>query len=228
MSVLRASLFVLAVYGLPSASFGGTVRYDLPELLGEHRYDGTTYTGGFAQVDTPYGFYTVQQARLVIAGSVQVGKARGDGIIREPLEFDLEPFVQAGASFKRTYVLGVTPTIGQFTIDEIHASPFVPETTPLPNPDGYPPISFTVGLGLTLSFSTNIPPKIHPNSPYYDATDGVIVYVPIIANVTTAYIEFSGPGVVPEPSTRTFLLLGCMFCRACKDWRNHRLTSRCS
>ena len=212
MSSQRVSLFLLAFCSMPIVSFGGTLRYDLPELLGEHSYDGTTYLGGLAHVDTSFGFGTVQQARLVISGSVQPGKARGDGVIREALEFELEPFVQAVASFRGASVqLPVTPTIGSFTIDEIYPNPFVPKTTPLPNPGGYPPISFSVGLGLNFTISTNIPPNIDPGSPFNDATDGIIIDEPIIANITTAYIEFQGAAIVPEPSSVTIAIAACMF-----------------
>jgi hypothetical protein len=209
MSFSRHIFFILAVLSLSRSTLAGAIRYELPELLGEHRYDGTTHIGGFAHVDTPFGFYAADQARLVIVGSVQPGRARGDGVIREALEFDLEPFVQAGASFKDTYLIGTTPTIGAFSFDELYYAPFAPETTPLPNPNGYPPISFTVGLGLSLSFSTKIPPKVDPNSPYFDATDGIIVDEPIIANVVQAYVILSGRTIVPEPSS-TLVALSAM------------------
>jgi len=225
MTASRLGLFLLVLPFLARAAFGGTVRYDLPELLGEHRYDGVTQTGGFSHVDTPFGFYAVEQARLVIAGTVLAGKARGDGIIREPLEFDLEPFVQTGASFKSTIAIGQTPTVGLFSFDELYHYPFVPKTTPLPSPAGYPPVSFSVGLGISLSFSTTIPPTIDPNSPYDEATDGVIVDVPIIANVTTAYIELTGAGIVPEPSAWVLATLGSIVCLACTASRPYNRQS---
>jgi hypothetical protein len=211
MRYSRFILLLIAVHVfLAGAAYGGSIRYNLPELLGEHRYDGTTHIGGSAHINTPFGFYTVQQARLVIEGSVQPGKARGDGIIREALQFDLEPFVSIGASFKLWYEFPATPTIDSFSLDELHHYPFVPDTTPLPNPAGYPPISFSIGLVITLSFSTDIPPKIDLDSPFYDATDGIIVDLPIIANVTNAYAILSGPEIVPEPPAGFFAVIGCM------------------
>ncbi len=201
----------LAVCLFAGVAYGGTLRYDLPELLGEQRFDGTRQFGNSAQVDTPFSLYAVEQARLVIEGSVSPGKAHGDGVIRLPLDFDLMPFVQAGASFQRSLLFPATPTVGPFSFDEIYPFPFVPETTPLPNPGGYPPILLTVGLGISLSFTTNFPPKIDPASPFYDAMDGVIVDVPIVANVTTAYIELSGASIVPEPPTASLALASC-FC----------------
>lgn len=206
----RFGLFLLLAHFLSGAAYCGTIRYNLPELLGEHRFDGTTQFGGIAQIDTPFGFYSVEQARLVIEGSVQPGKARGDGIMREPIVFDLEPFAQSAASFKRMYVISATPTIGSFSFDEIYNYPFVPETTPLPNPNGYPPITFSVGLGLSLSFSTRIPSEIGLGPPFLDAMEGIIVDVPIIADISEAYVEFSGASIVPEPSMTVLALASCL------------------
>jgi hypothetical protein len=78
--------FALAVCQFAGVAYGSTLRYDLPELLGEQRFDGTRQFGNSSQVDTPFGFYTVEQARLVIEGSVVPGKAHGDGVIRQPLD----------------------------------------------------------------------------------------------------------------------------------------------
>lgn len=74
-------------------AWASTIRYELPQLIGEHRFDGNTeyHFGQIAHVDTPFGFYSVAEARLVVEGSVTAGKAHGDGIIRQALEFALEP-----------------------------------------------------------------------------------------------------------------------------------------
>lgn len=209
---------------LGSAALGGTIRYDLPELLGEHRYDGTTgsFLYAYAHFDVPFNVYSLQQARLVIEGSVQPGKARGDGIIRQALEFDLDPSVTVTASFETIFLLWAAPTTSSFRIDEIYPYPFVPNTTPMPNPAGYPPRSYSIGLSPAMSLSTNLPPIIDPVSDFYNAFDGVIVDVPIIANVTTAYIELSGPAIVPEPSTAVMALLGLLLFPFRGVWRREK------
>lgn len=182
-------------------AWASTIRYELPQLIGEHRFDGNTeyHFGQIAHVDTPFGFYSVAEARLVVEGSVTAGKAHGDGIIRQALEFALEPSVSALPSFVHSLTFSTKATIGEFRIGETYAHPFAPETIPLPNPDGYPPLSFDVRFAVGPSFVTNYPPAIEPRPELLRTMDGIIVDVPIVANVTTAYIVMEGPGVVPEP-----------------------------
>lgn len=202
-------VILLIVTLAPSLTLAGTVRYELPTLLGEHRSTGTSFSDRFAEIATPFGFYAVEQARIVMVGSVQSGRARGDGVVREATDFELKPFARPTASFVRTIEFTSVPTSSLFRFDEIYSNPFVPETTPLPNPDGYPPVTFSVGFWLGLSISTEWPAKIHPtNEPDLNLT-GVIIDEPIIANVTTAYVELSGVGIVPEPTAGALVLAGC-------------------
>jgi len=189
-------------------AFGGTIRYELPTLLGQHVYDGDPfYLGRFAFVDTPFGFYSADQARLVVVGTVTSGRAHGDGILREAIDFDLIPSVGATPSFARLINFPGAVTVDSFRIDDIYPNPFHPEITPLPNPDGYPPMSFNVRFGVGPSLSTQYPPAIAPIPGVPFVTTGTIIDVPIMANVTEAYIILEG-AQVPEPATWMLVLAG--------------------
>jgi len=215
-------LFALAFAVLSDSTYGGTIKYELPELLGQHHYDGSEQTpfGRVAHVNTSFGFYSIAEAKVVVEGSVTSGTAHGDGILREPLEFVLEPSVSAHPSFARSISFSTEPVIGAFRIEEVYSDPFWPEITPLPNPAGYPPVSFYVPFFVGLNeFSTDFPPRLKPAKPgeLIFATDGMIVDEPIVANVTTAYILLSGPDIVPEPASGAIfvsvLVAGIFACR---------------
>jgi hypothetical protein len=206
---LRLTTF-FAVLVTSNVSFGGSFRYELPELLGEKQFDGTHRIGSVAHIDTPFGFYDVSQARLVVEYMVTAGRARGDGMLREPTEFVLKPFVVPHPSFSNTFDLAFEPTIGTLRLDQTYAHPFAPNMTPLPNPDGYPPQSFSVTMLMSLSFLTEFPAAISPSDEFLDATDGIIVDVPIVVNVTRAYIIMEGPDVVPEPIGYLQLIVGAV------------------
>jgi hypothetical protein len=215
--MFRLRLFLAAVSGpfvLLSAAAGGTVRYDLPVLLGEHVFDGSDSDpfGPVSYVDTPFGFYSVSRARLVVEGFVTPGRAHGDGVLRQDIEFELLPDVGALPSFARNVTFSIESTIGSFQIEEVYPDPFVPEVTPLPNPDGYPPISFYVRFSVGPSWETEIPPLLEPVEPgdFFLWTDGIIVDEPITAHVTQAYILFEGPGVVPEPTSAVMIAIGLL------------------
>jgi hypothetical protein len=206
MVLLRVATFLSATVVVTSAGLAGTVRYELPELLGQHLCHGELFIAGLSNIHTPYNFSAIEQARIVVQGDVQAGLALGDGIIRAAEVFELKPGIGVTASFKHSAALGVDDLAGAFSLNETYAYPFVPETTPLPNLDGYPPVSFTVGLGLGPSLSTQFPPKIDPSPQYFQATDGVIVDQPIVAFVSVAFVELSGAEVVPEPSGMALVL----------------------
>jgi PEP-CTERM motif len=221
--VIAAGLFLL----LPSLpAVAGSVRYDLPELLGNHVWDGSDVfdLGQIAHVDTPYGFYSVRQARLVVEGFATLGRAHGDGVLRQDVEFELLPVVNAYPSFAQIIYLPTGPTIGAFDIDYVYPNPFVPEVTPLPNPDGYPPVSFQVLFSLGPRLETEIPPLLEPVDPgELDLwVRGVVLDDPIVANVTEAYIILEGPGVVPEPTSIVLAGIGLILV----GWRRHRSCRR--
>jgi hypothetical protein len=202
--LFRVLVIAIALPAWASAVSAGTVRYDFPELLGDRRFDGSLVGySPVAYVDTPFTFYSVTEARLVVEGTVSTGRARGDGVIRENVEFDLLPSVTVQPSFSHTATIQTQPTPESFRLEQIYPNPFAPETTPLPNPDGYPSISFSVRVYVGLPLINNFPPLIVPPEPgeLVLATDGIVVDVPIIAQITDAYIVLSGPGVVPEPSS---------------------------
>lgn len=194
-----------------SAALGGAVRYELPELLGEHRFDGSEdyLILRSDHVDTPFGYYTVERARLVVEGNVTSGRAHGDGIIREALDFELKPSVSAAPSFDGLLRIFGESMVGEFHIDQVYPNPFLPSTTPLPGPGGYPPISFYVTVSVSPAFLTDCPPLIEPDLPPHLLWPyGIIVDTPIVANITEAYIIMEGQGVVPEPSAWMLILAG--------------------
>ncbi len=89
--------FLLLLVMLVSApSLGGTIRYELPEFLGEHLYDAETAANPFSglarsTVNTPFGMYEVKLATIVLEGWWMPGRAHGDGINLEATSFDLLP-----------------------------------------------------------------------------------------------------------------------------------------
>ncbi len=191
-----ASIFLLLA---TSTAYAGSVRYELSSLLGEHTYTGDlAFFNAASQVDTPFGFYAVEEATLVIEGSVSQGIAHGDGVIREDITFDLFPSVSVRPTFDLSIDTSTDPTPATFRFETTYSYPFVPDTTPLPNHDGYPPVSFAVYLSVGPSFGTQFPPLLGP--PDDILSPGIIVDVPIIAQITTAYIVLSGANIIPEPS----------------------------
>lgn len=128
------------------------------------------------------------------------GQARGDGIALEATTFELIPVVSARPTFSSTqFVSNATPET--FRLETIYPDPFVPETTPLPNPDGYPPLSFQVYLSVGPSLSTAYPARVDGYEGVVFVMDSIVVDVPIIAHIDQAYILLSGPAIVPEPAS---------------------------
>lgn len=198
----RLAMAIGLALALGGPACGGTIRYELSNLLGEHRYDGEdSLWSAIQQIDTPFGFYGVKEARLVIEGTVLPGMGRGDGVLREPTSFVLPPSVGVRPSFETSSYTDNEPTSEMFRIEKVYADPFVPETTPLPNPDGYPPVSFSVSLSVGPIFAPPYPPWIDPNGGHLFNWEGVIIDEPIVATIHQAYILLSGPAVVPEPGS---------------------------
>ncbi len=174
-----ASIFVLLA---SSAAHGGSIRYELPSLLGEHVYDGSLTLWNAAQVvDTPFDFYAAEEATLVVEGRVSQGVAHGDGVVRDSTTFDLLPSVSARPSFDHSIEISTEPTPAIFRFETTYSYPFVPETTPLPNPGGYPPVSFTVYLSVGPTFGT-----IYFDPSTGTQSTGIIVDVPIVAQIESA------------------------------------------
>jgi len=200
-----AICFVVAVACGPAQ--GGSIRYDLPNLLGQHVYDGSfNLFDAVQRIDTPFGFYDVEEAKLVVEGRVSSGQARGDGIIREATEFELLPRVGVRPSFANSIEIQTEPTPESFRIETLYPNPFVPDTTPLPNPDGSQPVSFSVFLSVTPAFANQFPPLlIEPPADTLTPENGIVVDVPIVAEIEQAYIVLSWAKIVPEPGSMALL-----------------------
>lgn len=76
MRFLYVALLLLAA----SPAAAGTLRYDLTNLLGEHIFDGNpSLLGSAHQIDTPFTFYQVDEAKLVVKGGCRPAKPAGTG-----------------------------------------------------------------------------------------------------------------------------------------------------
>jgi hypothetical protein len=192
-----------------SAAWAGAIRYELPELIGNYVFDDGDPQSWRTSIPitTPFGYFSAAQATLVIKGTTTAGRAHGDGVIREAVPFELDPAIRSAPSFARSIQFSTQTTIGPFLINEVYANPFVPDTTPLPNPDGYPPQTFSVSILIGPSFDTHYPALIQPGLELFGA-NGTVIDVPITANVSEAYITFEGQGIAPEPSALTLVFLG--------------------
>lgn len=189
---------------------GGSIRYELTELLGEHVYDGSSWTSVVQWIQTPFGYTWpgIDESRIVIEGRVTTGQAHGNGVFLENKSFHVLPLVSAGgATFNHTIAL--TPitafTPETFRIEVINTDPFRHETPPLPNPSGNPPLSFQVALSVGAAPANlfHEPRRLDPIllTPNGDLGNAYVYDVPIVATIETAYVILTGPGVtVPEPS----------------------------
>ncbi|MCO6045054.1 hypothetical protein NG895_14180 [Aeoliella sp. ICT_H6.2] len=200
----HAAMKWILVFALSLASStvsAGSIRYELPALLGQHTYT-VEPAGTFVSehVYTPYNSYQVDQARLVVEGHVSAGLAHGDGIWRENTSFELLPSVGVFTSFENQINILDEPTPEDFRIETVWEDPFWPEVTPLPNPGGDPPQSFSVYLRVGPVFGTAYPPLLDPPDGFVLSTSGIVIDTPIVAHIDTAYIVLSGASIVPEPS----------------------------
>jgi hypothetical protein len=185
---------------LNSEGICGTIRYELTGLLGEHMFEGLPYLfSANAHVNTPFGFYTVAEARVVVEGTASAGKAHGDGVVREAQEFILQPRVGIWPSFPRTIDLDIGATTEQIRFDKTYSYPFAPEVTPQPRVDGYPPLSFDVALSIFPSIDTKYPAFLEPQTDHTTFYPGIVFDEPIVANIERAYVLLAGPSIVPEP-----------------------------
>lgn len=210
------ALFLLLFMPAWESASAGSVRLELPELLGELRFDGTEspFGGGpnskSTSVYSPIRHvYAVSEARLILEGEVMVGAARGDGVVRESRAFDLLPAVKVDISTTRggSTSLLAEPTPDDFRIEKVSFSPFIPLVIPLPGPGSTPfdpgPIKYKVFLG---AHTSNLPPRV-TNDPVI-FPDGIVVEEPITARITRAYVVFSGSQIVPEPSGVAIFVIG--------------------
>jgi hypothetical protein len=196
----------------------GTLRVDLPELLGDYEYDGGRESGNRRTVtlNMPFRVYSISEARIVIAGTTTPGKGRGDGVLREASAFDLLP--SGSPSFHPQLnvrdLFAVKMDVGDFIVDRTLVTPLHPAVTPLPCLCETPPIYITAGMSLGLNeLITNFPPWIGDRIPghLYRASDGIVYETPIRAQVTEAYLVLTGRGVVPEPRTAWLLTVILVF-----------------
>jgi len=190
----------------------GTIRYELPSLLGEYQYTGQSslLPNKIANVDTTLEASQVTSARLLIEGSITTGTARGDGIVFEETEFELLPNVFAFTSFQTTFFFQSEPTSETFIIEQFYNDPFRPDFPSMPNPeaDNSSPVSFQVTVSISISSATDFPqPKESQPDFLVPWHSGIVVVEPITADIDSASIILEGPTIVPEPHN-LFLCLG--------------------
>jgi len=208
-----AVLFALAIaLSMDSSRLqAGTFRYELPELLGELRYDIEKTSLVDVSIATPFGLTGVSKATFIIEGSITRGKARGDGVIFEATEFELEPAFAVGYEFPNSG-FGTLPLLqpSSFRIVETFNGPFY-SVTPLPGPGvSTPPFSFSVTASVGPAITTMYPDRIDSQTDPIDLPVGFVVETPIIANVTEAYVVLEGSSVIPEPNSCTLVALGIL------------------
>lgn len=202
-----SGFFALGLLACGNA-FGGSIRYDLTSLLGEYRYDesGSRYVDGVVSFEAPFNRYSVLEARLVLEGRVPLGRARGDGILREATSFDLSPSIATLTSVGSTLEFSFQSVLEEFRLERVYPDPFVPSLIPLPNPlqkpSDVPPVTFEVQVSVMPAFGTMYPPLFAPPERFgpVNTVDGIIIDTPLIAEITSAYIILSGPNIVPEPN----------------------------
>jgi hypothetical protein len=228
-SFSRIVFAMLVLFSGATTASAGSVRIELPDLVGDYNFVPTSdwLNQGFdasrsVVIPTQYGFYSISTAIVVVEGTVAAGRAHGDGVLREATEFDLIPSVRASLNaFRSVDYLVTDPFLGAFHIEKAYEAPYVPEITPLPNPDGYPPIEIRVGAHVGLNdFYTNFPPYIGTPPDGLYIRDGLIVDQPIAGRITSAYLILNGPDIVPEPPAMILLIGGAML--ACANSRRSR------
>jgi len=185
---------------MSASANAGSQRIELPELLGEYHFDGGDSSRKFVHLDTLYGVLGVSRARVVLTGTLHPGKAHGDGVILAATDFELPgrtsaTFVTPGGGF----VGFGLPAEGPFVVDETFLGPFY-NVIPLPCPcGGQPEFDPLISFEIRPSLLTQYPPALESAPVPRFETDGMIVDVPIVANVSEAYLLVSGVGVAPEP-----------------------------
>lgn len=220
----QAPLFMLMAALACSSASGGSVRYELTDLLGEHVYDGVKRPLSIHEIDAPFGMHEVKEAQLVVAGRVSPGRARGDGVLRQAESFELLPDVGVPTTLRGAvggYAVGPPQaTPGVFRLEYRYLNPFVPEVTPLPNPDGYQ-FLHSVGVGVGPSHATDLPRRLDAIicDPSVSLEDcllidwpdvGVIIEQPIVAHIDRAFIVLSGPTIIPEPCSLSLAILSLL------------------
>jgi|GEM_PF-3600766 len=206
LSKLLSAIAVVLLTLASGVAYGGSIRYDLPNLLGQHVYDGSLpLFNAEQQIDTPFHFNVVEEAKLVVVGRVLHGQAHGDGVIREGTSFELLPSVSVYPNFAQSIGFPTETTPETFRFKTTYPNPFVPDPLPLPGPDNSPPVSFLVYLLVRPSPETNFPQRLDPPDDTLTLTNGSVVDVPIVAEIEQAYIVLSGASIVPEPGSLAML-----------------------
>ena len=205
---------VASLFGLsPAASMAGTVRYDLPELLGRYEYglQDDPLRRRSVRVDTPFELSGASSIKLVLEGTVKPGVAMGDGISYEPTRVVLEPSVPSGIGVTRgmAYLsFGSPQSTSEFRVEHEILGPFRsfdysqgcdPEVICSWKPPRLIPLySFTASAGVSPAHTTQTPDVIDGQTKPFRFLDGLIIEVPVVANITEAYAIIEGSGVVPE------------------------------
>ncbi|MBA4107490.1 MAG: hypothetical protein C0485_17270 [Pirellula sp.] len=192
----------------------GSMRFELPELLGEHEL--TTLADGFpagyvvtsTTIQTPFYVYHVNSARLVIVGAATAGTIRGDGATRAAEEAAFLPRVTAQPQFyggASVVHFSLDPPPSVISLDQSYSRPFVPGVTPLPGPGVVQQLRAKFDVTLAMypdSVALNSIPYLTESDPlaYRRQEEGLTVIESARARITEAYLILEGPGVVPEPT----------------------------
>ncbi len=193
----RYSAVALGFLLASAPALGGSIRYDLPGLLGEHRFDDPLmFIGRGAEVATTVAPKQITAVRFVVSGSVSSGRARGDGVQFDPVAFELLPAVNiyTNIGFSIGFREEVTPD--KFFLEWTIADPFADLLSPPIG--GYPVFDLQAFVSIAPSLQTIFPHRLSAADD--QLAPGYVIEQPIIAHIDTAYIILSGPTIVPEPS----------------------------
>ena len=202
----------------PTLVLAGYVRYDLPELVDEYRWEDKKLPAdeGHASLDTRLPLADVSEARLVIEGRATAGVAHGDGVTLRSDGCDLLPgaFIElSGGEIRRIWRLQAPD--GGFRFEQVHHAPFALAPVIAPGLDLNPPrMSVEVSVCTFPWWTTVYPPRLTPPGPgpyvINLVPDGIVVDVPIVVEVTAAHLVLSGPAIAPEPGGLTLLASGAV------------------
>jgi hypothetical protein len=189
-----------------TAASGGTLRIDLPQLVGDCCSAGQLPPE--AEVPTPFDIRGVSSIRLVLEGTLTSGKGRGEGVEGVATEFELKgtasAYFYALQGFPPRPPLDpdylfvsfffkteAEPQAGQFHIDHFFIGPFFDARTL----DLVPVLSLHFSAGPEISAATLFPPPI----PFFHTELLYETITPIHMSISSAYFVLEGASVTPEP-----------------------------
>ncbi|MBE3123946.1 MAG: PEP-CTERM sorting domain-containing protein [Planctomycetes bacterium] len=217
--ILLACVLAGAILGHdPTQVSGGTYTVSLPGLLGDYE---CTAPGAAATrtVEFDLGFSPLLAfvATLHVEGFATQGVLRGDGVIREAMDYVPYQVLDAMVDFRDYDSFNNwfgDLAVGSVSVDIVGYGPFDHKWLT----GNHPYRTSVVQVGLRPKLDPLNPPVLPSWGGAASAYDGLLVVVPPRMTVTDAYLVLEGP-YVPEPGTLALLAFG-----AAVAWRQRRTT----